>query len=288
MLNWSSDRPPPEKPRAAGQERKRRSADVVVVSLAILLAACGAEVSASPTFPSPVEASQSSPTTTPSAMVSNTPDPVELQSPPVLSVEEVPLMCGSPLAFSVEALAAVPGAETADHPAARNLRRLLADGSLPDRSGWRLVVFNEDGVLFLLPGTRAEGVSFWNAEFGPAEADWQPVRWGQCEIQPAFEGTEAARWELAPGEEIGPDTASFEAHVFEQACASGASPEGRIVGPSVVLLDDTVIVILATRPPQGPQTCEPGPPASVRVQLPEPLGDRQLLDGSSFPAEPRD
>ena len=48
------------------------------------------------------------------------------------------------------------------------LRQLMAEGSLPNRSGWRLVVFNDDGVLFLLPGTRDEGVSYWNAEFGPA------------------------------------------------------------------------------------------------------------------------
>jgi hypothetical protein len=164
---------------------------------------------------------------------------------------------------------------------------MLADGSLPDRSGWRLTALDEDGVLFLLPGTRAEGVSFWYAEFGPAEADWQYVRWGQCEIQPAFEGMEAARWELSPGEEIGADTVSFEARVFEQACASGASPEGRIVGPAVVPLQDSLMVILATRPPPGSQTCVPGPPATVRIELPEPVGDRQLLDGSTFPAEPR-
>lgn len=220
-------------------------------------------------------------------MVSEAPDPVDLQSPPVLSLDEVPLTCGSPLAFSVDALGGTPGAERADHPAARNLRQLVADGSLPDGPGWRLVAFSEEGVLFLLPGTPRSGVSFWNAEFGPAEADWQPVRWGQCDIQPAFEGVEAARWELAPNERVGPNTQSFEALVFEQACASGASPEGRIVGPAVIPLEDSLIVILGTRPPPGPQTCEPGPPATVRVQLPEPLGDRQLLDGSSFPAEPR-
>lgn len=157
--------------------------------------------------------------------------------------------------------------------------------SLIDQAG---VVLNADGVLFLLPGTREEGVSFWYAEFGPAEADWEWVRLGQCEIQPAFEGIEAARWELAPDEQVGPATETLEVRVFEQACASGASPEGRIVGPAVILLEDSVIVILGTRPPPGPQTCPEGPPATVRVGLPEPLGDRQLLDGSTLPAEPRD
>jgi hypothetical protein len=212
---------------------------------------------------------------------------MELPTPPVLSLIDVPLKCGSPLVFSVDALASIPGAERADHPAARNLRQLVADGSLPDRSGWRLVAFDTDGVLFLQAGTRKEGVSFWYAEFGPAETDWEPVRWGQCDIQPAFEGVEAARWELVAEEQTGPSTQDFDVLVFEQACASGASPEGRIVGPAVIPLEDSLIVILATRPPPGPQTCEPGPPATVRVQLAEPLGNRQLLDGSTFPSEPR-
>lgn len=285
-MNRRTEGPLAAESRAAHPAGERRSAGIVLLSLAVLVVACSTEPVPSATSRSPIQATPPA-TTTPGVMVSASPDPVEMHSPPALSLDEVPLTCGSPLAFSVDALAAAPGAERADHPVARNLRQMLAEGSLPARSGWRLVVFNQEGALFLLPGTRAEGVSFWNAEFGPAEADWQPVRWGQCDIQPAFEGIEAARWELAPGEQIDPETVSFEAQVFEQACASGASPEGRIVGPAVIPLEDSVLVILGTRPPPGPQTCITGPPATVRVQLPEPLRDRQLLDGSRFPAEPR-
>jgi hypothetical protein len=147
---------------------------------------------------------------------------------------------------------------------------------------------NDDGALFLLAGRPREGHAFWSAELGPADTDWEPVRWGQCDLQPSFEGIVPARWELAPDEEIGPDTLSFDALVFEQACASGASPEGRIVGPAVIPAEETMTVILGTRPLPGPQTCQPGPPAVFRVELPEALGDRQLLDGSTFPAEQRD
>ena len=248
--------------------------------MAAMLAACG-EVTAPPSH-----ASETPATSSPSVTTSD-PELVPLHSPPVLALDDVPLMCGSPLDFGVDALDGPPGAEMADHPAARSLRRLMADSPLPERSGWRLVVFNEDGALFLLPDTSEEGVSFWHAEIGPATADWQPVRWGQCTLQPAFEGIAAARWELAPGERVGPDTEAVDVSVFERACASGASPEGRIVGPAVIPLEESIIVILGTRPPPGPQTCLTGPPAIVRVELPEPLGDRQLLDGSTFPAEPR-
>lgn len=252
---------------------------------AIVLAACGQDPIPTPTH------SLAHPdglgTSTPSAAATNTASTVDLHSPPALSLNEVPLTCGSPLAFGVDALAAAPGAERAAHPAAQSLRQLIAQGSVPDRSGWRLVVFDADGVLFLLPGVPEEDVMFWNAELGPALANWNPVRWGQCDIQPAFEGMEPARWELAPQEQVGPDTTTFDVRVLEQACASGMSPEGRIVGPAVIELEASLIVILGTRPPPGQHTCEPGPAVTVRVQLPGPLGNRQLLDGATFPAEPR-
>jgi hypothetical protein len=223
-----------------------------------------------------------------SAAASESPVPVELETPPPLSMDDIPLMCGSPLSFSAAALGAIRGAESANHPAARSLRQLLADGSVPNRPGWQLVVLGDRGALFLLPGEPREGVDFWRAELGPEGENWAPVRWGACEIQPAFDGIEPARWELAPGEDVGPDTRTLEVLVFEQACASGASPEGRIVGPAVFRLEDSMTVILGTIAPPGPQTCVPGPPATVEVRLPEPLGNRALLDGSTFPAERRD
>lgn len=278
-------RPLADPPRAATSSKAIRSAIAAVLGMAIIVVACDSSVT-----PSLTSTLQPSPVTIPSSttMASHTPDPVPLETPPTLALDDVPLICGGPLTFSVDALEeSRPGAEDADHPAAESLRQLLVDGSLPNRSGWRLVVFNEDGALFLLPGRPEEGVAFWYAELGPAGANWRFVRSGQCDIQPAFVGVEAARWELSPEERVGPDTRSFEVLVFEQGCASGASPDGRIVGPAVVLMEDSVTVILGTRPLPGPQTCEPGPPATVRVELPEPVGDRQLLDGATFPAEPR-
>lgn len=263
------------------------SARVWLVGVALALTACSSEPLASATPARSPRVTERPPTAAPSVAPSATSDLVELQPPPILTLDEVPLTCGSPLTFGVEALDTAPGAERADHPAARNLRQMMADGALPALSGWRLVVFNEQGALFLVPGTPSSGVDFWSAEFGPAASGWKAEGFGQCEIQPAFAGSEAARWEPAPGVVIGPDTLGFEALVFERACASGASPEGRIVGPAVVVLDDAVIVMFGTKPPPGPQTCLAGPPAVVRVQLPEPLGDRQLLDGSTFPPEPR-
>jgi hypothetical protein len=211
----------------------------------------------------------------------------ELLTPPALVADEIPLMCGSPLVFGVRALSGLPGAERANHPAAESLRQLIATGPPPPAAGWRTVVLTTEGALFVAEAEPGEGSSFWSVEIGSADTGWQPVRWGQCDIQPAFEGAEAAHWELVPGQELTPETRVVDVEVHEQACASGASPDGRISGPAVVPLEDAIIVILGTRPPPGPQTCLPGPAATIRIELPEPLGDRQLLDGSTFPAEAR-
>ena len=75
--------------------------------------------------------------------------------------------------------------------------------------------------------------------------------------------------------------------MYERGCASGNSPEGRIVSSSVIYFDASVTVILGTRPLPGPQTCQTGPPAEFLVELRELLGDRQVFDGWVFPPEMR-
>lgn len=272
----TEDAPPRDLPKI------RRAA--MSLALAFLLAACGEVPRPSAT---PADARPSPAPTEGSPVSSPSPEPVSLVAPPELTLEDVPLKCGTPLVFGVEALNGPRGAEQADHPLAARLREMLADGSLPNRSGWVLVVLERDAALFLVPAAPGNDPDFWNAEFDLVDGSWEPHRFGQCDIQPAFEGSEAATWELVPGEEPDSDSMSFDVMVTEQACASGASPEGRIIGPGIVLTEDAVIVILGTRQPPGPQTCEPGPSARIRVELPEPLGDRQLFDGSTFPPEPR-
>lgn len=255
------------------------------MGLAFVIAGCG-----SITPPESPSATASASSQVPTAEASTEPsqnDFIAMSPPPILTEDEIPLTCGSPLTFSAQALVGVPGAERADHPAAEALRTLIADSPLPKRSGWRLVLLSEQHALFLLPATQAEGSAFWSAEFEQGEIGWRYVRSGQCDVRPGFEGIESARWELVPGERPRPDSRSLNLLVFEQACASGQSPEGRIVPAAVIYLEDSVTVIFGTRPPPGPQTCLQGPPAEATVDLHEPIGERQLFDGSVFPPEPR-
>ena len=62
---------------------------------------------------------------------------------------------------------------------------------------------------------------------------------------------------------------------------------GRLMAPIVLAGPEGVTIAIAARTRPGGQDCPANPAAPVTVELGEPLGDRALFDGSSFPAEPR-
>jgi hypothetical protein len=261
------------------------SASGSVVALLLSLAACGLDNPASSDQPSPTFGDGAAPESASALpdVPGSTPD--ALQTPPDIA-DGLPLSCGSPLTFNAAALLGPAGAETADHPVAIALRELISNSPLPSRPGWRIVVLNATHALFLLPALADEGSAFWNAEF-EHRGSWVYVRSGQCDVRPNFGVLEPAHWELSGDQILRPDSRSLDISVTELGCASGESPDGRVVPAAVVYLETSVTIFIATRPLPGPQTCVPGPPARVALQLSEPIGDRQLFDGSVVPPEAR-
>jgi hypothetical protein len=67
------------------------------------------------------------------------------------------------------------------------------------------------------------------------------------------------------------------------AFAAGAALQAVL---AFVFDDKTVVVTLAIRRRRGAQDCQGNAPFSFDLELPEPLGDRRLLDGGESP--PRD
>lgn len=97
----------------------------------------------------------------------------------------------------------------------------------------------------------------------------------------------AAAWWVNPAAPPpAPDATTISALTRERACASGQSPEGRVIAPTIVSSEDAVLVSVLVRQPAGAQDCPGNPEFPLEITLPEPLGDRQLLDGSELP--PRD
>jgi hypothetical protein len=96
-----------------------------------------------------------------------------------------------------------------------------------------------------------------------------------------------ARWWVDPeGARPTASSTTIDAKILEQACASGDSPKGRVEPPLIELADTTVTVTYSVRHKVGGQDCQGNAPFAVELKLPEPLGNRTLLDGSETP--PRD
>jgi hypothetical protein len=106
------------------------------------------------------------------------------------------------------------------------------------------------------------------------------------EIQraPAEEDAEAAPFVPADDADLSPESTSIDLLVNERGCASGESAEDRMAPPQIEYGEDEVVVTTRVVPPPGPQTCPSNPDTPLTVELEEPLGDRELLDGSRQPA----
>jgi hypothetical protein len=101
-------------------------------------------------------------------------------------------------------------------------------------------------------------------------------------------GVSVATWWIDP-KQPAPTAKSTTIHalVMEQACASGQSAEGRVEEPIIELGDTSITVTYRVRGRQGTgQDCQGNPTTPIELTLPEPLGNRTLLDGGSDP--PRD
>ena len=96
----------------------------------------------------------------------------------------------------------------------------------------------------------------------------------------------AAWWVDPATAPLSPDATTVPALIRERACASGQSPEDRLIDPVVAPGEDAILVNVWVRRLPGAQDCQGNPELPIEITLPEPLGDRQLLDGSEVP--PRD
>ena len=216
------------------------------------------------------------------------------ESPAAVDPFALRYTCGT-FPFGPELLTAAPGVdEQAANPAAAALRAHLAGAGpdidfLPDR-GWHMTGMDARLAEFVTVGgdLGMKSVSVENGATG-----WKVSGWGDC--QPRIElpvGLGAAEWAFDPVQpKPGPATQVFDAMVTELSCNSGQPADGRIVGPQVIKSADKVLLIFAVRPRPGAQDCPSNPATRVTVDLGEPLGPRQLLDGGRLapgdPAQPR-
>ena len=214
----------------------------------------------------------------------------ESRSPATAFEQAFPrLTCGGPAGFDRRLLDGPGQAEQGDDATAAALRStlVLAEGetdSLPD-TGWIEVTRTEQNIRYLARGGQGPGLAIATIQL--RDGQWIPDASGRCDLRPELrEGLNLAQFRVADYERVTAETTEMDVLVLESACTSGEDARGRIVEPTIVSDSESVTVVFATVPLEGAADCDITPETPFVLELPEPLGERVLLDGSQVP--PRD
>jgi hypothetical protein len=216
-----------------------------------------------------------------------TPAPVSIATvPPLptlppLSAEpggELLIECFGP-PFSASTFDRPTDDELEAHPAAALLRSMIVDpGYETGRivEGWWKIADAVTKVWYLGRIGDDTYMSF-RIDFG---ADgWTSTQIGDCNVWPALEmiGLSPASTELDPdAPDLEPSSRTVEMLVTEVACTGGASIEDRLLQPAIVYGEQSVTIIVAAVGLAVAGDCRSNPPARLRVELREPLGDREV------------
>ena len=261
---------------APGSSRFRRARYVTLTLVLPLLFACGSAV-------------------TPRSSLAGSPAPTDL--PVVMHDGQVEVGCGGPEGWPPSVMAhglsgVLTVAEVTDA-----FTELLANpkysGELslsflkegPLHTDWR--VLRADGNRYTL------GLGRWTAT-GPhrgasvftmqRQADaWLWNGGGDCHLAPVLKpGNGWVRLSL-PTTGIDRSVSSPEVGVSEEACSGARDVRPYLHAPVVQETSKKVTVYWTSTPPSGVNSCVGASPVDVPLPLSSPLGNRKLLDGSSWP-----
>lgn len=228
-------------------------------------------------------------------------DPVDPR-PVVLAAGEVQVGCGSGASegWSPSVMAdGLPGV-VADDEVTAAFRQFLADPDLSGELGLSFLADGADGtewrVLYVHGDYLTLGLGTWTAD-GPGqdartfsmERDGDGWRWlggGDCQPTPLVRP--GSTWATIARVPAGLDRSatSLPVLVSERECTGARDPSTYLQEPVAVETDESVTVYWTSTPAEGAQTCPGNPWVTRTIDLAEPLGERELLDGSWWPARP--
>jgi hypothetical protein len=224
-----------------------------------------------------------------------TPPPVRADAPLPAEPDlgDTRYSCGEPPGFLPSILDLPAEAQLENHPSAAALRKSIAEvgldiDMLPPAGYW--LVHRDDNVAqYLARDPRGDDADFVYASITKDGIGWRLGGWGGCRPEIVLDGLSLATWVLDP--EVPPpgaDATTFPAQVTERTCTSGRAMGGRLQPPTISYGPDSVVIVFAAIPLEADAfNCPSNPATPVVVQLREPLGERELLDGAFFPpAEP--
>ena len=224
------------------------------------------------------------------AACGSTPIPAASEPPsdePPLDPAVLGLTCGDGHSFH-PALLGSPGHAESDPDRAAAALRLEVLASPPElrlpRNGWVRIVQLAETVRFIAPARDGEG---WVVVGLVLRGErWTSDISGDCQPEVVLpQGVGRAEWRLDPAFPR-PAAGDRQIHVLinERACANGQSPQGRVLRPIVSPGQTAMTISILVTTIGG--DCPGNPDFAMTVDLPEPIGERPLLDGAVYP--PRD
>lgn len=199
--------------------------------------------------------------------------------------------CSGAVPYGLAIFDGPAGAELADTPEAAALRREIersGEPEYPDR-GWRLAGRTETRATFV-NGKPGPGGLITEVTFAPNERGrWKFSTSAHfCRPGPFVEGRGVPSWKLdRKGHRHRRGTRRIHALTRGSFCSSGRPPRKRLRRPMVSYGERRIVIAPIEVPPEGSQTCQGNPAIEVVFRLREPIGDRAVVDGSSFPFRKR-
>lgn len=155
------------------------------------------------------------------------------------------------------------------------------EGQFWPQDGWEILDETDDHVL-LLHGSGPDGFAFISVRRENGDWRWAGAnRLEDCPLRTSLPpGLNIVEWRIDPSADpLTPQSTTVAVLVTERECASGQAMNERLLGPEVVTTNRAVFIAFAAEPLGRAQTCQGNPEQGVIVELPEALGDRELLDG---------
>jgi hypothetical protein len=96
------------------------------------------------------------------------------------------------------------------------------------------------------------------------------------------DGIRASSWHLDEVVELKPEDTVLRICVTEQTVAGGRRADGRVLAPDLYESEHELVLTMYVKPESGLQIQRPNPETPVRVALPQPIGNRKLIDGALY------
>jgi hypothetical protein len=147
-------------------------------------------------------------------------------------------------------------------------------------AGWRELAAAEDEILY----AKGRPPQLLTVAVSRAKRDkWLVVGVSNSRpLRASRQGLRASSWRLDPDFEVGSDDSELHLLVTEQTQATGVPADDRMLAPDLYVGADELVLRLYVKALEGYTGRTRRYETAVTVRLPEPVGDRAIVDGAVY------